>query len=90
MNANHTLADEVMDATADVLFNLSDRWNDESEYEDWNEYVEVVKKLVEPISGVEYISMTRQPFGFKWKGEDGFIRHTFLRDGAVETYRIKK
>lgn len=81
------LADTVMEATSVVLGNLCGRWRDESQYEDWNEYVAVMRKVVDAIDGVKFVSMSKRPFGFTWDGADGFRRITKIQRNSVVTLR---
>jgi len=85
--AGADLADMVMDSTAQLLANLADRWKDEAEYEDWLEYVNVMREYVNKLEGVEFVSMSKRPFAFVWKGHDGFTRTTRLTRNAIETLR---
>jgi hypothetical protein len=83
-----TLADKVMDAAAEHLCYLRDRWQDESAFEDFNTYRDSMERIVSEISGVEFLGMTRRPWGFKWRGDDGFERHTMIKGRHVQTVRI--
>lgn len=50
------------------FFNLYDRWRDESEYEDINEYGNVIIKTINdqfPQFGASLVSSTKRPFGVK-------------------------
>jgi len=40
------------------------RWQDEKEYEDWADYAEAMKKLVDETEGVDFVRATKRPFGF--------------------------
>lgn len=48
------------------LFNLYDRWQDEREYEDWNEY----KKYFETHSGFKLVAASKRPFSFSFEHKD--------------------
>lgn len=85
---NHSLANLVVDATANTLVNLKARWNEEKKYEDFSEYASVMENLFEDIEGALFIEMTKRPFGFKWIGEDGAERHTFIKGKYIETNRL--
>lgn len=47
-----------------TMWNLFDRWEDEKEYEDINDYACVVKKFFN--INDKAIRMTKRPFGFKF------------------------
>lgn len=50
------------------FFNLYDRWRDESEYEDINQYGDVIIKIINdqfPQFGASLIASTKRPFGVK-------------------------
>ena len=42
----------------DALFNLKGRWQDESEYEDFNDYIVVIKDIVNK-QGYTFIKLTK-------------------------------
>ncbi len=54
-------AELFFDANCQFLGNLNARWNDEKEYEDFNEYIEVMKKRVE-LAGFKFVKMAKKPF----------------------------
>lgn len=50
------------------FFNLYDRWRDESEYEDINQYGDVIIKTINnqfPQFGASLVASTKRPFGVK-------------------------
>ena len=50
------------------FFNLYDRWRDESEYEDINQYGDAIIKAINdqfPQFGASLIASTKRPFGVK-------------------------
>ena len=50
------------------FYNLYDRWRDESEYEDINEYGNVILKTITnnfPQYNITLVSSTKRPFGIK-------------------------
>jgi len=54
---------------SNLMFNLYERWQDEKEYEDFNDYVETFKKHIpETIKGL------KRPFGFIVKCSDGNLK----------------
>ena len=55
---------------------LRDRWQDEKEYEDFNDYILSAKKCIES-AGAEFISLKKRPFEV-----------TFSKDGLVANFRI--
>lgn len=46
------------------------RWLDEREYEDWEDYADVMKGLAEEHPGVTFVKAHKRPFGFTAKVED--------------------
>jgi hypothetical protein len=53
---------QMFDKVAPTLDSLAARWQDESEYEDINEYGEAIQKLLP--EGFTLIKMSKRPFGF--------------------------
>ena len=57
----------------ECFFNLYDRWLDEHEYEDINEYGKVIFNVINknyPEYGVSFVASTKRPFGIKVKIDD--------------------
>lgn len=67
----------------DTLGYFADRWSDEKEYEDFEDYKVAVKKNLDKVLGVGEIKMSKRPFGvtFNHKGLEINIR--FLKNGKV-------
>lgn len=69
MNAIEKLKEIVNnEKVGDCFFNLYDRWRDESQYEDINQYGDVIIKTIQsqyPQYGVSLAASTKQPFGVK-------------------------
>lgn len=51
-----------------TLSSLEYRWRDEHEYEDWNDYVEVMKKWTP--EGYTFGKASKKPFGVWFVGPD--------------------
>ena len=51
----------------DFLVSLSQRWDDEKEHEDWNEYEKVIKKKFDYL---KVSQVTKRPFGLKFKVDE--------------------
>lgn len=69
----------------DLLGNLYDRWQDEKDYEDINEYGDVIKgKLPE---GFKLQEMTKRPFGFKFNLGTEAEYHLFISCNNMEWKR---
>lgn len=69
------------DKVGDTMFNLCDRWRDESQYEDINDYAKAIFGVVTkefPDYGVKLIGATKRPFGLKMQVDDKKI-HLFLK-----------
>lgn len=84
---NHALANEVMQATAETLAYLRNRYSDEKGYESLQDYTaSLQKRIAAETATIE--KMTARPFGFIWFGSDGFRRHTYIKRNTVETKRV--
>lgn len=70
------MAKKVLDEYSNLLYNLYERWQDEKEYEDFNDYVEAFKKHIP-----ETIKGTRRPFGFHIKCDNGILAVEVKRSG---------
>jgi hypothetical protein len=64
------------------LVYLKHRWTDESEYEDFNEYIETAKKRLESWKDFEFQKMTKRPFVIFGKIY-GFPVQIGLRNDAI-------
>lgn len=56
---------------ADLIFYLYERWQDEKEYEDINDYLKTIQKKVP-----EAFKIHKRPFGITAKCDDGNIQIT--------------
>lgn len=61
-----TKANEFFTAVADTCVWLYERWLDEKDYEDINDYLPVVAKVADEF-GVSIVKMTKRPFGFHFR-----------------------
>lgn len=61
---------------ADLLCDLWERWQDEKEYEDIQDYLTVIQKHIP-----EAYKITKRPFGVHCKCDDGEIHVQVKRDG---------
>ena len=87
--ARNTLADHVMEVAGQHLSYLADRWADESEYENWDEYIESMRRRVNGIDGATFLSMHKRPFAFRWmSGIDAGTRETRIKGKHIETERL--
>jgi len=75
----------VMDESMVHLDMLKNRWKDEKEYEDFNEYIESMKKAVEEI-GVHFVALNKR-FAFTWEFK-GQTFKTWFRRNRIVTQRI--
>ena len=57
------------DAIANTLADLKSRWADEKEYEDFNDYIDVMKEVVE-VNGYHFIKLNKR-FELTLGGEHG-------------------
>jgi hypothetical protein len=62
---NRARIDAFFTATQDLILGLADRWQDEAQYEDIEDYAAVVKKSLP--KGFSFVAMTKRPFGFKFR-----------------------
>jgi hypothetical protein len=66
---------------ANAFFNLYDRWRDESEYEDINDYGKSLAKTIAkefPNEDIKFVSATKRPFGVK-VSVSGKVVHLFTK-----------
>ena len=61
---------------AELICYLWERWQDEHEYEDFNDYFKAVKECIPEIT-----KMTKRPFGFKAECSDGVLTVTVRCEG---------
>ena len=54
---------------ADLIFSLYERWQEEQEYEDINDYLKAIQKRIP-----EAFKIHKNPFGITAKCDDGNIR----------------
>ena len=80
--------DKLADALCEPMANLAGRWLDESEYEDINEYGEVLDPILDSL-GMTRRSMTKRPFGVVARYHAGgyVLRITMSASG---TFKAKK
>lgn len=70
------LANYINENKSGLFFNLYTRWQDEKENEDFNDYIDVVKKSIpETFSGL------KRPFGFIFACEDGNLKVLVKKNG---------
>ena len=63
----------------EIIFSLYDRWEDEKECEDFNDFSNVMKRAVENIVGkIDNVKATKKPFGIKFT-KDGKNIHLFVK-----------
>ena len=70
------LWEKINKENADLLCDLWERWQDEKEYEDIQDYLEVIQKHIP-----EAYKITKRPFGVHCKCDDGEIHVQVKRDG---------
>ncbi len=67
--------ESLNDSMSDTLYLLYWRWQDEKEYEDWNDYISVMKKKFETLivsnnmQNAVYFSCGKRPFGIRFDFE---------------------
>lgn len=63
-----------------TIYNLCDRWRDEEGYEDFNEYVKVMKSAVEKVVGnITNVKGTKRPFGLTFTMQNGQNVKLFIK-----------
>ena len=70
------LWEKINKENADLLCDLWERWQDEKEYEDIQDYLEVIQKHIP-----EAYKITKRPFGVHCKCDDGEIHVQVKREG---------
>jgi hypothetical protein len=78
------------DQHIEYLVSLSDRWQDESEYEDFADYAAAIKKTLPPRFVVE--AFTKRPFGFKFRianDENNALFSLFIKSSAIGWNRLQ-
>ena len=65
-----------------TFFNLYDRWRDESEYEDINEYGKVLHGAINKIDECMLFKATKKPFGVKVYRAGQLIHFYMKRKGS--------
>lgn len=75
------MANTLNDKQAYLLYNLSDRWKDEKEYEDFKTYENTLREAFPCMS-----QATKRPFGVKIPCKDGLLHISIknLRSGLRE------
>lgn len=64
-NEIKVIAGNLMKESESMLVNLHDRWMDEKEYEDFNDYEKVMREKVIKLQPLcNFIQSTKRPFGY--------------------------
>jgi predicted transcriptional regulator len=58
--AHKAIIEMINGDVATTLLNLKERWDDEKEYEDWANYVKVLRKLTP--KGFKFVKAGKRPF----------------------------
>lgn len=69
-----------------VMENLYSRWLDEHEYEDINDYAEVIKK--ELPADMTMLSIHKKPFGFKFEIGNSAVYQISIKSDELSWKRI--
>jgi hypothetical protein len=71
-----------------TLQDLKFRWADEKEFEDWSDYVEVIKKFVP--KDATFVKAAKRPFSFDFiLKSNGFTYRIIATNSHMEWKRIK-
>jgi hypothetical protein len=62
MQGLKSFVDRILEAHADRMLYLRDRWQDEREYEDWSDYEKAIKALLDGGEEYEATKITKRPF----------------------------
>ena len=81
------IAEQVFAHTRKTLSYLYDRWQDEQEYEDWDDYKTVIKKSVTEFP-VVVTQVTKRPFGFRFSVNERSFK-IFVTSRTIGWKRIK-
>lgn len=71
---------------------LADRWQDESKYEDFNDYAKMMHKYVCESSGyeLEFVKATEIPFGIMFKYNNELVHLYVKSDSRYQWLAINK
>lgn len=73
---------------------LYERWQDEKEYEDWNDYAKAMKNAVEAKGDIKInmLGATHRPFGIRFIYEHYLVKLylKFDRNRVMFTYALRK
>lgn len=76
-----------MDKVQETLFNLWDRWQDEKEYEDINDYAKPIRNMLP--AGWELTKMNKRPFGFNFQIGTGVNYAIYCNAKQIAWKRLK-
>lgn len=84
------IGNENLDSLCKTMGNLYGRWQDEKKYEDFEDYIACIKKVVP--AGCSFVSMTKKPFQIVFAIKDNQATYGFIRVKAnkMEWGQIKK
>ena len=74
-----TIAEKIFSSLEDVMSELYYRWQEEKDFEDINDYGEVIASEVSKFGG-KLIKMTKRPFGFHYRLGDAIYSISYSRD----------
>ena len=80
------------DNVFNTFFNLSERWEDEKYYEDFNDYVKAMKHSVEKVIGeVIIVKGSKRPFGLVFAFDNGRkMAHVYLKHNNTSAWLAAK
>jgi len=64
--ARELVAKSGLDRIVEIFDSLESRWEDESEYEDFGDYIKQAKKVVER-EGFQFVNLNSRPMRLKFK-----------------------
>lgn len=70
------LWEQINNNYSDLLFNLYERWQEEKEYEDINEYLKVIQRYIP-----QAFKITKRPFAITCRCSDGNMQVSVKRVG---------
>ena len=62
MTCLNSKVNKIFDKVAPLIDSLQARWQDEHEYENWNDYVKVLRGSIQDAGG-KFIRASNKPFG---------------------------
>lgn len=82
------IALDIYDSLYKLMGQLYERWVDEHEYEDINDYAEYIRPYIEYKGEAKILKMIKKPFGFKIAVQEAIYQFKVTKN-SYEYKRIK-